>query len=147
MGDRPGLDGGIDTHALQARGPYRTTVQADPDRLRQQLLHALWPDPLSVANQRARIARQAVCAESILSHKSAAIGVLHPDLQQPPLVADVEAMLEIAEPDHQPRRQGRSADDLVEPSERVVEARPIDQLGQPHELVPGIDDVVELARE
>ena len=75
------------------------------------------------------------------------IGVLPPDLQQPPLVADVEAMLEIAEPDHQSRRQRRSPGAPVEPSEGFLETRPVDQPAKVHEFVPRTDDVVELASE
>ena len=136
---------GVDVDPLQARRANGAGIQTDPNGLRQQPLHAVRPDALTVANQRGRIAGRLVL-EKLEAAEMLPVRVLDPELEQA-LVADIECMLEIAEADHQPRRQGRSPGAPAEPPEGFLETRPVDQRAELHELVSGIDDVVELASE
>ena len=54
-------------------------------------------------------------------------------------------MLEIRQPDHQPRRLRRSPERTIEAAKLVIEAVPVDQTGQPEQLVAGIEDLIETA--
>ncbi|MEZ5934885.1 MAG: hypothetical protein R3F54_23710 [Alphaproteobacteria bacterium] len=74
------------------------------------------------------------------------VRILDPELEQA-FVADIEAVLEVAEPDHQPRRQGRSPGAPVKPAKGFFETRPVDQPAELREPMSRIDDVVEPAAE
>ena len=52
-------------------------------------------------------------------------------------------MLEIGQPDHQPRRLRRSSKRAIEAAERPIEPVPLDQACQPEQLVTVIEDLID----
>ena len=72
------------------------------------------------------------------------VRVLDPALHHR-LIGQVEGVLEIGQPDHQPRRLGGPAERTIEAAKLLIEAVPVDQTGQAKELVALIEDLIETA--
>jgi hypothetical protein len=80
--------------------------------------------------------------EELKAAEKLPIRVLHPALDHL-LVRQVVDMLQVMQPDHQPRRLGGSANRLVEPTERLVKSCPWDHTRQSHQRVARVDDRVQ----
>jgi hypothetical protein len=61
------------------------------------------------------------------------------------LVGEVEDVLQVAQPDHQPGQLRRPAERSVEPPELTVELLPLDQPGEPVQLVALVEQVLQTA--
>ncbi len=61
------------------------------------------------------------------------------------LIGQVEGMLEIGQPDHQPGGLGGPSKRPIEAAKLVIEPVPVDQTGQAKELVALIEDLIETA--
>ncbi len=60
-------------------------------------------------------------------------------------IGQVEGVLEIGQPDHQPGGLGRLPQGPIEADKLVIEPVPVDQTGQAKELVARIEDLIETA--
>src|SRR5918994_6639993 len=60
-------------------------------------------------------------------------------------IGQVEGMLEIGQPDHQPGRLGGPSERAIEAAKLVIEPVPVDQTGQAKELMALIEDLIETA--
>ena len=107
------------------RGPHRARVEPGLDRGGQQRLQSLWSEPLAPAGERARIARQ-LMLEILAAAEPLPVRVLDPALHHG-FIGQVESMLEIGQPDHQPGGFGRPSERTIEAAELVIEAVPVDQ--------------------
>jgi len=146
MCDRLGLHRRVHHDRRQARRLDRAAPLGRLDRLAQQPLHAFLADALSPAHQARRIARQLV-PEIPLTAEVLVVRVLDPALDDF-LVAQRVRVLQLQQPRYQPRRQRRPPrrrDELR--TELPIEHRPVDQLGQPYQFVPRVDDVDQLLAE
>ena len=146
MGDRLGLHRGVDADPLEALRFDRFGPLRRRDGLLQQELDAVLADPLAPANQRARVDRQrelqVVEAAEVLP-----IRVLDP-ARDHLLVGQVEGVLQVAEPDHQPDRDAGPAHvGVIELAEARLEHRPIQQAGEAHQRMAPIDLLVEAGAE
>jgi hypothetical protein len=138
MCDRLGLHRRVDRHPLEARRLHRAGRQRRLDRGGEQPLHPGRADPLAPARQRARIDRQLVL-QVVEAAEELPVRVLDPALAHP-LVGEVVGVLQVSEPDHQPRRlAGTSRPLVVERPERALKALPVDQSGQSHQRMPEIE--------
>jgi hypothetical protein len=72
------------------------------------------------------------------------IRVLDPALHHR-LIGQVEGVLEIEQPRHQPGGFGRPSQRTIEAAELVIEPGPVDQTGQANEFVTLIEDLIETA--
>ena len=138
MCDRLGLHRRVDRHPLEARRLHRAGRQRRLDGGGEQPLHPGRADPLAPARQRARIDRQLVL-QVVEAAEELPVRVLDPALAHP-LVGEVVGVLQVSEPDHQPRRlAGTSRPLVVERPERALKALPVDQSGQSHQRMPEIE--------
>src|SRR5215207_7452939 len=72
------------------------------------------------------------------------IGILDPALHHR-LIGQVEGVLEIRQPDHQPGGFGRPPKRTIEAAELLIEAVPVDESSKPEQLVTLIQDLIETA--
>src|SRR3546814_8711103 len=77
MRDRLGLDRGIHCHPLACRLCRRLGAHGDAERLGQQQLELLGPDPAPPAGHRRAVEHQLV-AEELLAAEELEVRVLHP---------------------------------------------------------------------
>jgi hypothetical protein len=108
----------------------------------QQELDAVPADPSAPADQRARVDRQ-LQLQVVEAAEHLPIGVLDPAFDHL-LVGQLEGVLEVAEPDHQPDRHAGPAQlRVIELAEAGLEHRPVDQSRQPHQRVAQVDLLTE----
>jgi hypothetical protein len=97
---------------------------------------------------RQRVSELGSQGEALLEVLTAAeplpIGILDPALHHR-FIGQIESVLEIGQPHHQPRGFGRPAERAVEAAEFLIEAIPVEQTGQAKELVAMIQDLIETA--
>ena len=143
MSDGLGLHGGVDADPFQTGGPHSAALQPGLDRLSQQCLQSVGSEPLAPAGERARIAGQ-LMLEVLAATEPLVIRVLDPALHHR-LIGEVEGMLEIRQPDHQPGGLRRPAERAIEAAKLMIEPVPVDQTGQAKQLVTVVEDLVEAA--
>ena len=85
----------------------------------------VWSEPLAPARQRAGIARQ-LMLEILAAAEPLPIRVLDPALHHR-FIGQVEGVLEIGQPDHQPRRLRGPSERAIEAAKLLIEAVPVDQ--------------------
>jgi hypothetical protein len=146
MGDRLGLDRGVDADPLKALLFDRFAPPSRGDRLLQQQLDAVLADAPAPADQRARIDRylelQVIEAAEVLP-----VRILDP-ARDHLLVGEAKGVLQVAEPDHQPDRDARPAHvRVIEWPEPRLEHFPVEQAGEPHQRVAGIKLLAEAGAE
>jgi hypothetical protein len=146
MRDRFRLHRRIDIHPLEAARLHRACAHRRIDRRTEQQLHPCGTDAFAPAGQQTRIDRQ-LMLQVVEAAEELPIGVFDPALNHL-LIRQIEGVLEVAEPDHQPRRLAGSADALViERPERGFEPLPIDQPREPDQLVFGVEQIAEASAE
>jgi hypothetical protein len=143
MSDGLGLHRRVDTDPLQARRSHRAALQPSLDGGRKQRPQSLGSKPLAPARQRARITRR-LMLEILAAAEPLPIGILDEALHHR-LIGQVEGVLEIRQPDHQPGGFGRLSERAVEATKLLVEALPVDQTCQAKELMALIQDLIETA--
>lgn len=79
--------------------------------------------------------------EELKAAEKLPIRILHPALDHL-LIRQVVDMLQVMQPDHQPRRLGGPANRPIEPTERLVKSCPWDHTGQSHQHLARVDDRV-----
>src|SRR5690606_35817904 len=94
----------------------------------QHVLQSVGPDTLSPSRHRAGIDWQLVL-EEFEAAKILPVDILDPARNQL-LVGKVVDMLQIMQPDHQPRRFRGATNRSVETAKRLIEPRPVDNPGK-----------------
>ena len=93
-------------------------------------------------NQRARVDRQ-LQLPGVEAAEGLPVRVLDPAFDHL-LVGQLEGVLQVAEPDHQPDRHPRPAQlGVIELAEARLEHFPIDHAGEPHQRVARVDLLAE----
>ena len=132
----------VDGDPLHLARRHRPGLRRHRDRLGQQNLELLRPDPTAPARHRGAVERQLV-AEEFLAAEGLEVRVFDP-LGADLLVGQALDVLEQVQARHQPGRQGGTAAVLVvERAEGVLEALPVDQPRQPDQLVTAVDHGLE----
>jgi len=139
------LRGGVDGHPAHLRRLHRARLLGRSQGLGDQRLELLGPDTAAPHRHRGPIERQ-LRLEIGLAAEILEVGVLQP-LPAHLLVRKPARVLDQMQRHHQSRRQPGSPLLGVERPERLVEAPPVDQPRQPHELVAHVDQVVEPVAE
>lgn len=141
MRDRLRLHRGIDDNPLEVLGRDGAGLvrhrQALLDESHELLLTQALPPPC----HRGAVERRLV-AEAQLTAEELEIRVLDPPRTQH-LVRQIVHVLEDEEPGHQPRRQARLArSGRAYRAKAPVEKVPVDPLGQPHQRMAHVDDLI-----
>lgn len=138
MGDRLGLHRGVDADPLEALRLDRLAARRRGDRLLQQELDAVLADPSAPADQRARVDRH-LQLQVVEAAEHLPVRVLDPAFDHL-LVRQLEGVLQVAQPDHQPDRHAGPAEvRVIELAEADLEALPVDQPGELHQRVAQVD--------
>ena len=143
MSDGLGLHGRVDADPLQTGGLHGAALQPGLDGGSQQLLQPVWSQPLAPARQRTGIARQ-LMLEIFAAAEPLPVRVLGPALHHG-FVGQVEGVLEIGQPDHQPCRLRGPSEGSVEAAKLPIEAVPVDESGEPIQLMTVVEDLIETA--
>jgi hypothetical protein len=139
--DRLRLDRRVDHHAREVLGSQRLGPRGGRQALLDQRQELLLAHALAPARQRRAVEHQPVL-EELLAAEELEIGVLHPALAQR-LIGEVVGVLEDRQSRHQPRRQRRMAGLVaVGGAELLFQEAPVDRLGELHQRMIEIDDLV-----
>ena len=145
MRDRFGLRRRVDGDALHLRLIDGLRPHGCRQRFRKQHFELVGADAPAPDRHRGAVKRQ-LGLKIGLSAEKLEIGVFDP-LRADLLIRNPAGMFEKMQPDHQPRRQPRTALLGVKGAEGFIEAPPVDQSSQPHQLVAHVDHVVEPVAE
>ena len=143
--DRFGLRRRVDGDALHLRFVDRLGPRGRRQRFREQEFKLFRADAPAPDRHRRAIERQ-LGLEIGLAAEELEIGVLDP-LRADLVVRDAARVFEQMQADHQSSRQTRAPLLSVKAAERFVEALPVDQPRQTHQLVAHVDHVVEPVAE
>ena len=146
MGHGLGLHRGVDDDRLHLTLRDRSRPLPSLDREREEPFHALLPDAPPPPAEGGWINGEVVLKE-LLSAEVLPVGVLDPGLHHL-LVRDAEGVLEQHDPRHDPDRHAWTSLPLrIERPERRHQPIPIDGLGQPHDLVLHVEQIVQSLAE
>lgn len=138
MSDILRLHRGIDGDPLETAFFHRPGFHRRLDTRRQHLFHTLRSDALAPAGHRRGIDRQPVL-EKLKAAEILPIGVLDPTFDRL-LVGQIVHVLEVMQPDQQPRRLGRTANRLVMLAKDLIERTPRHDCGQTDQRMIHVDD-------
>lgn len=146
VGDGLGHHGGVHDHPVHAGLLDHAATARGLDGAHQQGLHAFFADALAPARQAGRIDGRFGLQVS-LSAEELPVRVLHPGVDHC-LIRSIEGVLQVQQPCHQARRQGRAAPSRSERgTEAALDLAPIDQLGHAHQRVLHVDQLIQARDE
>ena len=141
-----GLNGRVHGDPRQLPLAYCAGLHRHRERLGQQELHLVGPDPLVPARHRRSVERQ---PEPEMRHAAEGleIRIFHSNRTEF-LVREPLHVLDKMQPDHEPGAQATPTFVVVViPTERIVEAIPVDQFGQTDQFVLGVEDRLQRGAE
>lgn len=137
-----GHDGRVHDHLLRTGLLDHAATSGGIDAGGQQRLNAFFPNTLSPARQAGRIDGQ-FGLQVGLATEELPVRVLHPGVDHG-FIGGVERVLQVQQPRHQARRQGRPATHRSERHrERALDLGPVDQRRQSDQRVLHVDQLVE----
>src|SRR5437762_10852012 len=143
-GDVLGLHGGIDRDPRQILRPQRPALVRHPQALGEEKFQLVAEALAPMAQVRALVRK--LVLEELLSSEVLEIRVIDPALART-FVGEPVNMLEQKKPDHKPCRNSRPTTVAVQRCDLAVDKVPVDLTRELHQLVPHVDDLVQLRAE
>src|SRR6266516_343575 len=143
-GDVLGLHGGIDRHPRQILRPQQPALVRHPQALGEEKCQLVAEALAPMAQVRALVRK--LVLEELLSSEVLEIRVIDPALART-FVGQAVNMLEQKKPDHKPCRNSRPTTVAVQRCDLAVDKVPVDLTRELHQLVPHVDDLVQLRAE
>lgn len=141
-----GHDGGVHDHLLRAGFLDDVATQGGINTGRQQRLHAFFSNVLSPARQAARVDEQ-LGLQVGLAAEEPLVQVLHSGVDHC-FVGRIEGVLQVQQPSHQARRQGRVVTAGGKRDRKgALDLGPVDQRGQSDQRVLHVELLVQLGRD
>src|SRR5256886_5875320 len=143
-GDVLGLHGGIDRDPRQILRPQRPALVRHPQALGEEKFQRVAEALAPMAQVRALVRK--LVLEELLSSEVLEIRVIDPALART-FVGQAINMLEQKKPDHKPCRNSGPTTVAIQRCDLAVDKVPVDLTGELHQLVPHVDDLVQLRAE